>query len=100
VSDGSADPRPVSQRVVEAVAEERGVDHSDLEPLYYTIDPGSLEDLFARDGRSAAGTRPGLAFTYEGHRVNVSADGSVEVTPIETSEFRADRLVSGVDRRT
>lgn len=70
-----------SLRVVEAVADERGVEPTELEPLYGSIDPDGLDSLFPAD--DGAGDRPGpqLSFTFAERRVRVSGDGSIAVTP-------------------
>lgn len=64
-----------SQRVVTAVAAatEKGVE--ELEPLYYSVDPDALNDLFAASRGDLE-----VEFTYEGVDVTVEPDGSVTVT--------------------
>lgn len=73
----------VSTRIVEAVAEETATPVHELDPLYYSIDPDSLESLFAStdDDRNRATTR--VSFRYEGHRIAVSHDEGVDVSPVE-----------------
>lgn len=76
-----ADATKTSLRVVEAVADERGVEPTELEPLYGSVDPDGLDSLFPAD--DGAGDRPGpqLSFTFAEQRVRVSSDGSIDVTP-------------------
>ena len=45
---------PISQQVIEAVADAKGVDPLDLPPLYDSVDPDALDSLFGHDGSSAA----------------------------------------------
>ncbi|WP_254862917.1 HalOD1 output domain-containing protein [Halovivax gelatinilyticus] len=77
----SASP-PVSQAVIEAVAEKEGIDVTDVEPpefepLYAVIDPEALDSLFEP---TVGGTeRPigTVSFEYAGHHVTVYSDGRV-----------------------
>jgi len=66
-----------SERVIEAVADRRGIDPLDLEPaLYSAIDPDKLDALVSgaqRRGRSTVV----VSFEYQGYDVTVDADGSV-----------------------
>lgn len=72
-----------SIRVVQAVAERKGVDPLSLSPLQRTIDCDSLDRLFAR-------TPSGLVtFEYEGYRVHVDGTGAVEVEEAVTVESPA-----------
>lgn len=78
--------RSVAQRIIEAVADKRGADPTELEPLYYSIDPDCVEKLFSDHSQPNVPTDqtdPRLIFTYEGHRVRVSYDGAIDVEPIE-----------------
>ncbi|WP_313691889.1 HalOD1 output domain-containing protein [Halorarum halobium] len=72
------DPTPTSERVVEAVAAEIGTTPDRLDPLYYTVDPESLDRLFPA-GVDGSDPNRRLQFTYEGHVVSVPADGPVDV---------------------
>ena len=68
----------VSQRVINAVADAKGVDPLDLDPMYDTIDPDALDALF-RDGEaSLAGTE--LRFEYEDCEVRIEGSGEVSIT--------------------
>jgi hypothetical protein len=60
----------LSGRVVTAVAEANGVDHTELPPLYSVVDPDALEALF--DGRrEESGSDCQLSFTYAGQEVRI-----------------------------
>ena len=76
------DAPTTSERVIEAIAEQEGVDPLDLEvPLFEAIDPDILEtfDRMADEDRTASALRVG--FTYYGYDVLVWADGDVDVSP-------------------
>lgn len=67
--------KPVSERVVDAIASLEGVASTDLDPVRYdAIDPDALDSLFA--GSRAMGT---VEFSYHGYEVVVRGDGRVEV---------------------
>lgn len=72
-SDSTAQSRPVYEQVIYAVANANGVDPTDLDPLYDTIDPDALDSLFG------SGTEGTIAFAYEGHDVAVNGDDTVAV---------------------
>lgn len=78
----------VSQTVVAEVARCTGATPESLDPLYHTIDPEALNDLF--DGNGGTGTRSPerVSFTYAGCSVVVTGPGDVEVSKAEaeTSE--------------
>ncbi|MFC6863122.1 HalOD1 output domain-containing protein [Halomicroarcula sp. GCM10025817] len=69
----------MSEQIVRAVADNRGVDPRDLEAsLYSAINPDALDALFAR--ASGESTVQRLQFHYLGHAVTVEGDGTVTVT--------------------
>ena len=76
----------ISETVVTAVAEAKGADPLDLEPLYCVIDPDALNSMF----RPSVGSPPAameLSFSMEGCEVVIHGDGEVAVTPpAETDE--------------
>lgn len=64
-----------SEEVIEAVANEEGLDPAELRsPLYDAIDPDALDALF----RNSAGA---VSFEYHGYAVVVTSDGIVQLTP-------------------
>ena len=70
-----------SRAVVEAVADHEGVDPVDLKPsLYDAVDPEALDAMFRGAATDAGEATPEVEFTYHGHRVRVSADGSVSLS--------------------
>lgn len=72
-SNQTADPRPVHERVIAAIADGKSVDATALDPLYETVDPEALDALFK------PGVTGRVEFTYEGHDVAVGSDGHVSV---------------------
>lgn len=96
-------PRSVCNLVVEAVAAEQGTDATDLAPLYHSIDPDALENLFSnRSLPRGHGAHPQteVRFTYEEYRVTVSSGGSIDVAPItddgsEPASFDRSRSSNG-----
>jgi len=66
-----------SQEVVERVASREGVNHTELVPLFYAIDPDALDKLV----ESSQGEESALqiTFAYHGYGVTVRADGMVHL---------------------
>lgn len=79
---GSADDAfddGVSIAVVTAVAARRGVEPTELPPLYEWVDPDALDALF--EPTTTGGPRRGrLSFTYDGHEVVLECDDGVAIT--------------------
>ncbi|WP_256392814.1 HalOD1 output domain-containing protein [Natronoarchaeum rubrum] len=69
------DDVPIDARIAEAVAEAKGVDTLDLDPMYGVIDPDALDA--AVRSMDAEGS---VAFEYEGFSVTVTGDGRIDVT--------------------
>lgn len=70
----------ITETVVAAVAEAKGVDPLELEPLYDAVDPDGLNRLF----RPVVGSVPTdirIGFSYADCRVVVHGDGEVVATP-------------------
>lgn len=69
----------VTQTIVEAVADAKGVGPTDLEPLYNVLDTDALNSLFHSRPRVDALSAGRIQFTYEGFDVEVTASGEVTV---------------------
>lgn len=65
-----------SHRVIEAVAEESNKSQSELEPLYYSIDPDALDSLFSNVSDKTVNQ---LTFTYSGYRVTINGEDSIDI---------------------
>jgi hypothetical protein len=71
------DEESVTASVALAVAEVDGVDPTEMEPLYTTVDPALLDAL---DATGYANTAD-VTFNYHGYRVRVDSDGDIGITP-------------------
>ena len=81
VTTTAGDELPVSQAVVESVADATSRDVADLAPLVRTVDPDALDGLLAPRPGNKSGPL-GLTFEYSGCRVTVERreDGGVTVS--------------------
>lgn len=71
----------VSEEVISAVANAKGVDPIDLVPLYEVVDPDALDALFEEGGFGRPGSPDRVEFVYSDCEVVIGGDGSVTVTP-------------------
>lgn len=71
----------VSRQIIEIIAEETDREPTELEPLYYTIEPECLEKLFPPNSDTADGSVRQFTFTYEDHIITISQDDTIEVSP-------------------
>lgn len=86
----NVDDESMSETVVNAVADAKGVDPLDLDPLYDAIDPDALDRLFSTSpGASASPTE--LRFEMSGCVVVVREGGTVTVTPAAGAGERVER---------
>lgn len=83
-SSDLTESRPIHEQVIRAVANANGVGPTDLEPLYETIDPEALDELFK------PGIEGTISFTYEGHDVTICGDGdaTVDGTKVDANSFQ------------
>jgi len=69
---------PISQLVIEAVADAEGLDPLDLRvPLYDVVDPDALDSLFGSGDDGAVEGH--IEFTYYGYEVTVTSSGIVSL---------------------
>lgn len=66
--------------LVNCVAEVRGIDPIDLDPIQHTIDTDALDSLLAGNFRGSC------TFTYAGCEVEVSGDGTIRVRELMAPE--------------
>lgn len=87
----------ISQRVIDRVSSERGVDPLDLPPIYDTIDPDALDKLF-QNGTDGTGTTGRVVFSLAGCEVVVHGTGEVVVTPLDGSVPPSPAMGHGDER--
>lgn len=68
-------PGSVATTLVLAIAEIDGVDPTEMEPIYHSVDPDLLDALCGSD-RQMTGD---VMFTYRGYRVTVDSHGGIVV---------------------
>lgn len=86
----------VTEAVVDAVAEAKGVDPLELEPLYTVVDPDALNNMF-RPAVGSASSALELSFSMEGCEVVVRGDGEVAVTPPAETDGESTALAPSDD---
>lgn len=64
-----------SDAVVDAVSESAGVGPTDIDPLYQSLDPDALDAILSRIGRLHVPSEASVAFSFNGYRVVVKANG-------------------------
>lgn len=69
----------LSQAIVTAVAEEEGVEPTELPPLFRVIDTDALDVLFTPRGREKPQTEGRVVFHYLGYEVTVDSAGRVKL---------------------
>lgn len=86
----ATDPREgrrISEVVVEAVADAKGVSTTDLRtPLYAVVDPDALDDLVVSMNCWSGESAGHVTFSYSGYEVTVSADGDVSLAESDAQE--------------
>ena len=77
----SADVDP-SLAVVDVLAAISDSEPATLEPLYNSIDPDALDQLFESHDAAARTSDFSVQFAHAGHEIALSSDGTVEVRPL------------------
>lgn len=72
--------RPVSKRVIEAVAEQKGVDQPELESLTEVVNPDAINDLFDASNEEIIE----LQFEYEGVLVHINNIEEISISTLVT----------------
>jgi hypothetical protein len=80
------DNKSISTVIAETIANHKGVDPANIEPLYTTIDPEALDALFAPRNDGTARTTGQITFTHTGFEITVNSDRTVTVEPIDEAE--------------
>lgn len=76
---------PLSEQVVQAVAEETGADPLEMNPLYEAINPDCLDSLFKTTDGGLPRNIGEVTFRYFGCEVTVTSAGEVRVTSPEVA---------------
>lgn len=84
--DRSVDAR-MSDRVITAVANMKGTDPINLDPLYEVIEPDALNALYKRDELGRARSPERIEFTYCGCEVVIAGKNSVSVSATKLEEL-------------
>lgn len=81
----SLDADSLSTAVVNAIADAEGVDPTELEPLYETVNPDALDALFrpVSDGDRRTGR---ATFRMNGYEVVATSSGRVHLTELDQIE--------------
>lgn len=69
-----------SEAIVTKIAEERGIEPSELSPLYECLDGEVLDALIA----SMNDDNGAIHFVYHGHAITAHADGRTDLSPLES----------------
>lgn len=77
---------PPSVVVVEAVAALTGKEVQELDPLYNTIDPDTLDKLFRPTVKGVHQGDGQISFTYHGYDVTVRSYGVIDIAAVESDE--------------
>lgn len=80
--------RAISERLVTKVADRKDTNPMDLQPsLYEVVDLEALDTLFAsRSSGMPRDTNGRVEFTYEGLRVRVEGEGTIDINDTEGAE--------------
>ncbi|KZN26519.1 hypothetical protein A4G99_21000 [Haladaptatus sp. R4] len=81
---GETDSLPVA--IVREVAAEKEVETSSLPPIYETINPDALEELFDSPLDGTSQTTGRIVFEYSGCRVVVTSTGAVQATLLDDGQ--------------
>ena len=68
-----------SMAVIEVVSDVSGKNPTDLEPLYFSVDPGALDRLVQGNGVNADIQKLSVSFTFTGYAITVWSHGIVEL---------------------
>lgn len=67
----------LSQTIIGALAKRKGTDPENLTPLYESVDPDALDNIFS-------GERQGkIIFEHTGFRIIVYRDGEVDINEVD-----------------
>lgn len=90
----------ISTRVVEKIAERRGVDPIEMRPhLYEVIDPDGLDQFFSETIQNREESTARVEFTYDQYEVTVENSGAITITERVTTVGADEEIAanSGTD---
>ncbi|WP_231188652.1 HalOD1 output domain-containing protein [Haladaptatus sp. DYF46] len=82
----NTDNESISTVIAETIANHKGVDPADIEPLYTTIDSDALDALFAPRNDGSARTTGQITFIHAGYEITVNSDRTITVELIDEEE--------------
>lgn len=71
------DPHSISKRVIREIAAHKGVDETEIEPLYVSLDPEALDRLVSPPHRDPPAVA--VSFEHANHHVFIDQTGNVTV---------------------
>ncbi|RZV05277.1 HalOD1 output domain-containing protein [Natrinema hispanicum] len=77
----------ISSKIVDCVAKREQTDPLKLPPLYDSVDPDALDDLFASGFQTGTDRSGRVEFQYNGYTVVVEFGNDPELTVKEQSEL-------------
>lgn len=77
-----ADRQPISMVVARAIASLADTSPTEIEPLYYSIDPDPLNELFGTQAGAPRSARS-LTFRHMDYRVTIDTDPELTITVTE-----------------
>lgn len=90
---GTASEAPPTSSVIETIAEYEGVDPLEFDqPLAEVVDTDALDSIIGNGVAGHASSDIAIRFSYHGHGVQVSSDGSIEISSHTATE--RSRLVT------
>jgi hypothetical protein len=84
--DESNNSESLSTAIVDTLAEAKGVDPLELDPLYDVVDPDALDALFSPSDESDDSRFGRVTFRTSGYEVEATSTGRVHVTRLEALE--------------
>lgn len=78
---------PFGELIVKTISKITNTNVLELQPLYETIDPEALDDLFSPVEGKAPRNVGSLTFEYEGYQIVVHASGWIDIIGVDNSHI-------------
>ncbi|TYL40170.1 hypothetical protein CV102_00890 [Natronococcus pandeyae] len=98
-SGGGRSRCTIGLAVVQTVADRRGVEQSELPPLYDWVDPEALERIFDAPASDLGGERR-FVFDYAGHTITIQQKDRLSITVGEAATEPTAESDSGDESRS